>query len=98
MASRYAELIGGGGTGKSIQISAPARGASIASEARSDIWVRMSDFVGSNCRESVGAVATEAKDGRMLPKPARWDSATGGQPALGTGGGSILFPAQGAPR
>ncbi|MFZ4808452.1 MAG: hypothetical protein ACOYLQ_14440 [Hyphomicrobiaceae bacterium] len=40
-------------------------------------WRRMHEYTGKTCRTVLAQVATESKDGRLEPKPARWDSSLG---------------------
>jgi hypothetical protein len=95
MSARYSELAAGGSAGQPIQIStrrdAPADTAQpAAAGAKPDMWKRMSELVGNNCREPLGSILAEAKDGRMQPRPARWDS-SGSQGGVGP----VLLPTSG---
>ncbi len=57
-----------------------ARPAALGQEA-AEVWDRLREFLNASCRDPMGVVLTEAKDGRIQPRPARWDS-TGGDGAF----------------
>lgn len=40
-----------------------------------NIWERMLEIVRANCRDPLTYVVNDAKDGKIQPRPARWDSA-----------------------
>jgi len=52
-------------------------------------WQRMHQYAGSACRTVLADVATQARDNRLDPKPARWDS------TLGDGQWKPILPAGG---
>lgn len=52
-------------------------------------WQRMNQYAESTCRTVLADVATQARDNRLDPKPARWDS------TLGDGQWKPLLPAGG---
>lgn len=97
MAARYGSLINGGSAGSQqnqLMVSNPAQTTPVASRANGteamaasgatsqNLWDHMGQFVSTKCREPLGGVMTEVKDGRIRPQPARWDS-SGGDASLG---------------
>jgi hypothetical protein len=91
MAARYADVISQN-RGPTLETNVrpdttrPSiiRAASGDTAAREQVWSRMGTFVETSCRDPLGNVLTDAKDNRLQPRPARWDS-TGGDAAFSGG-------------
>lgn len=59
-------------TEKSATTPSSARPAALGD--RPTVWSRLREAMNTVCRQPLGAVLSEVKNGRIQPKPARWDS------------------------
>jgi hypothetical protein len=106
ISTNYRDIVHGNGGAQTIEASARAKSSSggtgappaetEASLVETPIaWRRTQEFTGRMCQTMLTQVATEAKDGRLAPKPARWDSSLGDaqwKPTRQLGGAAQNFP------